>query len=103
VTRKRLIDRIVTRDMAAVQVGQVVYTNWCEGEGKALDDGAVARLEEDAYRWTVAEPNLRWIGENDRELDVKVMEKMVADGLKPAEGCLYRRPTPGGLHSPSGV
>ena len=69
---RRLIDRIVTRDMAKVQVGQVVYTNWCDGEGKVLDDGTVARLDEDVYRWTAAEPNLRWISMNGRDLDVKV-------------------------------
>ncbi|HET8647532.1 MAG TPA: aminomethyltransferase family protein, partial [Vicinamibacteria bacterium] len=69
---RRLIDRIVTRDMAKVQVGQVVYTNWCDGQGKVLDDGTVARLEESVYRWTAAEPNLRWIVENGRDLEVKV-------------------------------
>jgi aminomethyltransferase len=69
---QRLIDRVVTRDMAKVQVGQVVYTNWCDGQGKVLDDGTVARLEESVYRWTAAEPNLRWIVENGRDLDVRV-------------------------------
>jgi aminomethyltransferase len=69
---QRLVDRVVTRDMTKVQVGQVVYTNWCDGEGKVLDDGTVARLEESVYRWTAAEPNLRWIVENGRDLDVKV-------------------------------
>jgi aminomethyltransferase len=69
---QRLVDRVVTRDMTRVQVGQVVYTNWCDGEGKVLDDGTVARLSESVYRWTAAEPNLRWIVENGRDLDVTV-------------------------------
>jgi aminomethyltransferase len=69
---QRLIDRVITRDMTKVKVGQVVYTNWCDGQGKVLDDGTVARLEESVYRWTAAEPNLRWIVENGRDLDVKV-------------------------------
>lgn len=71
---QRLIDRVVTRDMTRVKVGQVVYTNWCDGQGKVLDDGTVARLEESVYRWTAAEPNLRWIVENGRDLDVQVRD-----------------------------
>jgi aminomethyltransferase len=70
----RLVDRIVTRDMTKVQVGQVVYTNWCDGEGKAIDDGTVSRLGEQVYRWTAAEPNLRWLSVNAHGLDVKIEE-----------------------------
>jgi aminomethyltransferase len=69
---KRLVDRVVTRDMTKVAVGQVVYTNWCDGEGKVIDDGTVQRLAEDVYRWTAAEPNLRWITMNATGLDVRV-------------------------------
>ena len=28
-----------------MQVGQVVYTHWCDGAGKVIDDGTVSRLE----------------------------------------------------------
>ena len=70
----RLVDRIVTRDMTKVKVGQVVYTNWCDGEGRVLDDGTVSRLEENVYRWTAAEPNLRWLSLNTLGLDVTIEE-----------------------------
>ena len=70
----RLVDRIVTRDMNKVQVGQVVYTNWCDGEGKVIDDGTVSRLDEQVYRWTAAEPNLRWLSVNAHGLDVRIEE-----------------------------
>jgi aminomethyltransferase len=70
----RLVDRIVTRDMNKVQVGQVVYTHWCDGEGKVIDDGTVSRLAEQVYRWTAAEPNLRWLTVNAHGLDVRVEE-----------------------------
>jgi aminomethyltransferase len=70
----RLVDRIVTRDMTKVQVGQVVYTHWCDGEGKVIDDGTVSRLDEQVYRWTAAEPNLRWLTVNAHGLDVQVEE-----------------------------
>jgi aminomethyltransferase len=69
---RTLVDRVVTRDMAKVATGQVVYTGWCDGAGKVIDDGTVARLEDDVYRWTAAEPNLRWITLNAAGLDVRV-------------------------------
>jgi glycine cleavage system T protein (aminomethyltransferase) len=68
----RLLDRVLTRDVPKMKVGQVAYTHWCDGEGKVIDDGTVSRLEEDVYRWTAAEPSLRWIRMNSAGLDVSV-------------------------------
>jgi aminomethyltransferase len=68
----RLLDRILTRDVAKLKVGQVTYTHWCDGDGKVIDDGTVARLEEQVYRWTAAEPTLRWIRGNAQGLDAQV-------------------------------
>ena len=68
----RLIDRIVTRDMSKVSVGQVIYTPWCDEKGKVIDDGTVARLSENAYRWTAADPNLRWFHQNALGMDVRI-------------------------------
>src|SRR5262245_28076838 len=60
----RLLDRVVTRDVTATKVGQVLYTPWCNGSGKVIDDGTVARLEDGVFRMTSAEPNLRWLQDN---------------------------------------
>jgi len=68
----RLVDRVVTRDVPKMAVGQVAYTHWCDGEGKVIDDGTVSRLGPDLYRWTAAEPNLRWIRQNTHGLQVDV-------------------------------
>jgi aminomethyltransferase len=68
----RLVDRIVTRDMRTVKPGQVVYTTWCDGHGKVIDDGTVTRLDEACYRWTAADPSLRWFREQARGLDVAI-------------------------------
>jgi aminomethyltransferase len=69
-----LVDRIITRDATRIDVGQVVYTSWCDEDGKVLDDGTVTRLDADRFRWTAAEPNLRWLRMNARGLDVQVEE-----------------------------
>src|SRR5689334_13067603 len=91
----RLVDRVVTRDMRKVGVGQVVYTPWCDEHGKVIDDGTVSRLDEDVYRWTAAEPNLRWIHRNAVGLDVEiedVSESVAALALQgPMAARLLRR------------
>jgi aminomethyltransferase len=68
----RLVDRVITRDATKLQVGQVYYTSWCDEEGAVLDDGTVTRLDEERFRWTAAEPNLRWFRMNARGLDVEI-------------------------------
>src|SRR5215216_5423920 len=68
----RLVDRVITRDMGKVAVGQVIYTPWCDERGKVIDDGTVSRLAENTYRWTAADPSLRWFTQNAVGLDVEI-------------------------------
>ena len=68
----RLVDRVITRDVTSIRVGQVVYTPWCDERGKVIDDGTVARLGEQRFRWTAAEPTLRWLHQNAGGLDVSI-------------------------------
>src|SRR5712691_977655 len=68
----RLVDRVITRDLRKVSVGQVVYTPWCDERGKVIDDGTVSRLAENIYRWTAADPSLRWFTQNAAGLDVQI-------------------------------
>ena len=68
----RLVDRVITRDAGKLAVGRVYYTSWCNEEGRVVDDGTVARLDERAYRWTAADPSLRWFRMNARGLDVEL-------------------------------
>ena len=68
----RLVDRVITRDMRKVSVGQVIYTPWCDEHGKVIDDGTVSRLEENIYRWTAADPSLRWFTQNSAGLEVEI-------------------------------
>jgi len=68
----RLVDRVVTRDVRKVSVGQVIYAPWCDEKGKVIDDGTVSRLAENVYRWTAAAPNLRWFHQNAQGMDVQI-------------------------------
>ncbi len=67
-----LVDRVITRDARRLQHGQVVYTPWCDERGHVMDDGTVTRLADQAFRWTAAEPNLRWFRQQSAGLDVQV-------------------------------
>jgi aminomethyltransferase len=69
-----LVDRVITRDATKIKPGQVVYTPWCDEFGKVIDDGTVHRLDDDSYRWTAADPQLRWLRLNARGLDVEIEE-----------------------------
>ena len=70
----RLLNRVVTRDIDKLKVGQVYYTGWCDDEGKMIDDGTVSRLDESTYRLTSADPSLRWLSMNAVSLDVEITE-----------------------------
>jgi aminomethyltransferase len=72
---QRLVDRVITRDATKLRPGQVFYTPWCDEHGKVLDDGTIHRLDDDSYRWTAADPQLRWLRLNARGLDVAVEEQ----------------------------
>jgi aminomethyltransferase len=91
----RLVDRIITRDVAKMSVGQVFYTPWCDGQGKVIDDGTVSRLEENLFRWTAADPSIRWLRQNAQGLDVgieDISEQVAALALQgPTSGRLLAK------------
>ncbi len=70
----RLVDRVITREVRKMTVDQVWYTPWCDDEGKVIDDGTVTRLDEQTFRWTAADPSLRWFRQNAAGLEVRIEE-----------------------------
>jgi aminomethyltransferase len=68
----KLVNRIITRDINKVAKGQVIYCCWCDEQGKVIDDGTITRLDENRYRWTAAEPNIRWFHQNGLNMDVQI-------------------------------
>jgi aminomethyltransferase len=71
---ERLVDRVLPRDMTKAKLNQVMYTPWCDSAGKVIDDGTVSRLEENVFRMTSADPNLRWFHQNAVGLDVSITD-----------------------------
>jgi aminomethyltransferase len=90
----KLVNRVITRDIRKVSVGQVIYCCWCDEQGKVIDDGTITRLDENKYRWTAADPSLRWFRQNGISMDVQVediSEKAAALALQgPTSGKLLK-------------
>jgi glycine cleavage system T protein (aminomethyltransferase) len=86
----RLVDRVVTRDATKMPVGGVIYTPWCDENGAVVDDGTVHRLDEKRYRWTAADPQLRWLRQNSSRLDVTIAEETEATAALALQGPLSR-------------
>ena len=68
----RFVDRLITRDVSKMTPGQVYYTPWCDEHGKVIDDGTVSRLDAQTFRWTAADPSLRWFTQNAAGMEVHV-------------------------------
>ncbi len=90
----KFVNRVIARDIHKVGAGQVIYCCWCDPQGKVIDDGTISRLGENTYRWTSADPSLRWFRQNALELNVQIediSEKVAALALQgPTSGKLLR-------------
>ena len=81
----RLVDRVITRDATRLRPGRVIYTPWCDEHGKVIDDGTIHALDDGSFRWTAADPQLRWLRMNAASLDVRfedVTERTAAVALQ---------------------
>jgi aminomethyltransferase len=93
----KFVNRVITRDINKVAVGQVIYCCWCDEQGKVIDDGTISRLEENVYRWTAADPSMRWFHQNALGLEVEIediSDKLAALALQgPTSGRLLKQIT----------
>ncbi len=69
---ERFVDRVITRDASKLPVDRVIYTPWCNDDGKVVDDGTVTRRGPNEFFWTAADPSYRWFGLNAADLDVRI-------------------------------
>ena len=86
----RLLDRMVTRNVAKLKDGQVMYTGWCDAHGKMMDDGTISCLGEGRYRLTSADPSYRWLHQNAFGLDVRIDDVSGIVGALALQGPLAR-------------
>lgn len=70
-----LLDRVVTRDVGRLAVGQVGYTPWCDGRGKVLQEGTIVRWDDTRFTLNATEPTSRWLQQNADGLDVEIIDR----------------------------
>jgi aminomethyltransferase len=70
----KLVNRIMTRDLGKCAVGQVMYSPWCDDDGKVIDDGTIARLDQDRFRITAADPSLAWFQDCGYGMQVEIRD-----------------------------
>ena len=68
------LSRALTRSVMSLAVGRVVYTCWCDGDGRLVDDGTVTRLADDHFRLTAADPSLVWFERLASGFDVEITD-----------------------------
>jgi len=68
----KYLARLTVKDVTKFKTGRMTYLCWCDDDGKVVDDGAVARLGDDHFRLTAAEPSLSWLMRFTRGYDVKI-------------------------------
>jgi aminomethyltransferase len=85
-----LMNRVIARDASKCRVGQVIYTAWCDDDGKIIDDGTVARLDEDHFRMTAATPTLYWLEDNAFGMEVQIEDVSDAYGAVSLQGPMSR-------------
>ncbi len=77
-----LLQRVCTRDVRALAVGQVTYTAICQETGGMIDDATVMRLGEDRFRVVGGDPaGGAWLREHAATIDAKVLVKDASDEL----------------------
>ena len=81
-----LLSHVTVRNIQKLRVGRVTYLCWCDDDGKVADDGTVARLDEDHFRVTAAEPALAWIQRHAGSLRVTIEESTAALGALSLQG-----------------
>ncbi len=65
---------IATRDIAHLKPGRVTYSCMCDEAGMVIDDGTIARLDENRFRLTSASPMFRWLDRHTRGFDATVTD-----------------------------
>lgn len=83
---ERLLDYLVTRDVSKQKIDQVIYTPWCDADGKVIQEGTILRFADDHFLLSSAEPSIRWLTMNAMGLDVEITDRSGAIAALAVQG-----------------
>ena len=75
-----MLNRMVTRDVAKIDINRVAYCVWCTDEGRMIDDGTIFKLSDDKFMLTCGSPCTAWLAKSAFGFD-DVTVKDVTDHL----------------------
>jgi aminomethyltransferase len=56
-----MLNRMVTRDVAKINLNRVAYCVWCTDEGRMIDDGTIFKLSDDKFMLTCGSSCTAWL------------------------------------------
>ncbi len=86
-----LLSQITVKNIDKLRVGRLTYLCWCDDDGKVLDDGVVARMDEDYFRVTSNGPSLAWFQKHARPLRAEVKDTTESLGVLAVQGPTSRQ------------
>lgn len=81
-----LTNRVITHNAAKMAVDQVIYTPWCDADGKVRQEGTVFRLGESSFQFNAVEPMLGWLHQNAPGFDVEIVDESTRYGALSLQG-----------------
>ncbi len=81
-----LLDRVVTRDISKFQPGRVLYTPWCDDQGKMLQEGTLLRFDDNSFQFNAAEPALGWLHTSAHGLEVEIEDRSASQAALAVQG-----------------
>lgn len=82
------LQRLVTRDLTALEVDTSVHVVFCEGGGLVLGDGLLFRLGEEEYRLVTEETHLAWMMDSAEGFRVGIADVSATLALLSLQGPL---------------
>lgn len=83
---QRLLEGVMARDVRTVKPGRAQYTIWCDDGGYLLEDGVLFRHSSDEFLLTSARPNLGFLQDHGRRMDVEVIDASDDYGVLAIQG-----------------
>jgi len=59
-----MLNRLVTRDVAKIDINRVAYCVWCTDEGRMIDDGTIFKISDDNFMLTCGSPCTAWLAKS---------------------------------------
>ncbi len=83
---QKFLEGLMSRDVRTCKPGRAQYTIWCDDNGHVLEDGVLFRHAPDEFLLTAARPNLGFLQDQVRRLNVEVIDASDDFGVLALQG-----------------